>query len=366
MSLECGIVGLPNVGKSTLFNTLTSASVAAENFPFCTVDPNKGLVKVPDFRLDQLVEIVKPKSRVPTNVSFVDIAGLVKGASAGEGLGNQFLSHIRSVDAIAHVVRCFADDNVTHVMGRVDPIDDVGIIDLELCLADADQAARKVEKLQKIAKSGNNEAKQELAQWQSIHEKLSEGIPLRQFVSEFPELNTSEFITSKPLLYVANLHEEEVAEQTEQTQQWLTKLKEKADAEGAQMVQLSASLEYQISQLETAEEKQEFMKEYGLQSSGLEQLIRKAYELLGLITFFTAGEKEVRAWTIQKGQNAQEAAGKIHTDFARGFIRAEVIHFKDFVEQNGEKAAKEKGLQRSEGKEYIVQDADIMLFRFNV
>lgn len=365
MSLECGIVGLPNVGKSTLFNTLTSAQVAAENFPFCTVDPNKGVVEVPDSRIDKIAAIVKPKNLVRATTSFVDIAGLVKGASKGEGLGNQFLSHIREVDAIAHVVRCFEDDNVTHVMGGVDPARDIEIIDLELCLADLERAEKRADKLSKMAKSGNKKEKEEMERYQALAKKLGEGVPLRRFKEEFEDLDLKEFVTAKPLMYVANLAESEVSEQGEQTKQWLAKLDEIAKVDKAPVVKLSASLEYQLSQLE-GEDRQMFFEEYQLKEPGLHRLIRTAYELLGLQTYFTAGEKEVRAWNIVKGDNAVAAAGKIHSDFAKGFIRAEVIHFDDFIQCQGEKGAREKGLQRSEGKEYVVQDGDVVLFRFNV
>lgn len=365
MSLECGIVGLPNVGKSTLFNTLTSAQVAAENFPFCTVDPNRGVVDVPDPRMDQLIQIVNPKSVVRANMTFVDIAGLVKGASAGEGLGNQFLSHIREVDAITHVVRCFEDDNITHVMGGVDPVRDVEIIDLELCLSDMETASKRIDRLQKVAKSGNKDSKTQLETFEKIRQKLGEGIPVRRFRDEFPEMDLREFLTSKPIIYLANVAEAEAGKLTEKTMLQIRKLEEIAARDQAIVVPMSNSLEFQLSQL-SGEDREMFFQEYGIKEPGLNKFIHEAYRLLGLITYFTAGEKEVRAWTVHDGATAVEAAGKIHSDFAKGFIRAEVIHFGDFIECKGEKGAREKGLQRSEGRDYRVLDGDIILFRFNV
>jgi GTP-binding protein YchF len=366
MSFECGIVGLPNVGKSTLFNTLTNAQVPAENFPFCTVDPNRGVVEVPDPRLKQLAEIVNPQKTLPTSVTFVDIAGLVKGASEGEGLGNQFLSHIRAVDAIAHVVRCFPGGDVTHVMGEIDPIRDVEIIDLELCLSDLDTVQKRIFKIEKLAKSGNAEAREELSFLQRAADSLSAGKAMRsvQGIDDFAD--KASYVTAKPLLYVANLAEEDVRAMRPEVAEWVKALQKKADSEGAPLVALSIALEHQLSEIPSDEDRKYFLDEYGLTEGGLDRLIRAAYELLGFITFFTAGEKEVRAWTLIKGLNAQMAAGRIHSDFARGFIRAEVIGYSDYLACRGEKGAKEKGLLRAEGKEYTVKDGDIMHFRFNV
>jgi GTP-binding protein YchF len=365
MAVECGIVGLPNVGKSTLFNTLTMSSVPAENFPFCTVDPNKGVVEVPDPRLKTLAELVKPERVVPTILSFVDIAGLVKGASKGEGLGNQFLSHIRKVDAICHVVRCFEDPNVTHVMGSVDPVRDIEIIDMELCLSDLETVKRRIEKLEKLAKSGNQEAKEELAQLKNMENFLNDGSPLRRYPDFVNFKGDVEFLTAKPVMYVANIAEGDLKSMSGATKDWIESVEAVAKRDSANLIVLSVSLEFQLSQLK-GEDLDLFLNEFSIQEPGLHRVIRRAYELLGLITFFTAGEKEVRAWTVKKGASAVEAAGSIHSDFARGFIRAETIHFDDFVQLGGEKAAREKGLQRAEGRDYRVQDADIMHFRFNV
>ncbi|TVQ78823.1 MAG: redox-regulated ATPase YchF [Bradymonadales bacterium] len=366
MSLECGIVGLPNVGKSTLFNTLTRAQVPAENFPFCTVDPNRGVVEMPDPRMTQISEIVKPKKQVPTTVTFVDIAGLVKGASEGEGLGNQFLSHIRSVDAIAHVVRCFESSEITHVLGEVDPLRDVEIIDLELCMSDLDLVKKRIQRIEKLAKSGNAEARAELHFLELASAHLSQGKPLRKLseISQYSE--REQFVTAKPLLFVANLAESDYPVLGEKAKAWLQVLEQKAHEESAPLISMSISLENQLSQLKSDEDRSFFLEEYGISEPGLNRLIQTAYKLLGLLTFFTAGEKEVRAWTLERGQNAQAAAGRIHSDFARGFIRAEVTGFGDFLACGGEKGAREKGLLRAEGKEYIVQDGDIMHFRFNV
>lgn len=366
MSIECGIVGLPNVGKSTLFNTLTQAEVPAENFPFCTVDPNKGMVPVPDFRLGALSKIVKPQKVVPAVTSFVDIAGLVKGASSGEGLGNQFLSHIRSVHAIAHVVRCFEDDNITHVMGGVDPARDIEIIDLELCLSDLETIENRFQKVEKLAKAGGDKTAQlELEHLQIAKDRLAEGKPLRRYWSEVERLDARHYVTSKPILYVANVSEDDVKSPSEETFAWINVVKKIAEDDNAIAVVLSAALEYQLTRLDD-EERGVFLEDYGLEEPGLHRLIRGAYDLLGYHTYFTAGEKEVRAWPLPKKSLAPQAAGVIHSDFEKGFIRAEVTHFEDYIRSAGEKGAREKGLLRSEGKEYEVQDGDVILFRFNV
>jgi GTP-binding protein YchF len=365
MSLECGIVGLPNVGKSTLFNALTAAQVPAENFPFCTVDPHRGVVNVPDSRLEKLSEIVKPERKVPAMVTFVDIAGLVKGAAAGEGLGNQFLSHIREVNAIVHVVRCFDDSNIIHVMGSVDPKRDVEIIDLELCLSDIDIAKKRLDKIERNAKAGNAEAKAEVDLMKAFIEDLSRGIPLRRRKEDLKKLGTDNFLTSKPVLFVANLSENDLKNPPPEVKQWISELQAVAKLDEAQVMTMSIALEQQLSTL-NEEDRAPFYEEYGITEPGLNRLIREAYSLLGLATYFTAGVKEVRAWTIHKGMSAPEAAGVIHSDFQRGFIRAETIAFNDYVTQGGEKGAREKGVMRSEGKEYVVKDGDVILFKFAV
>ncbi len=365
MSLECGIVGLPNVGKSTLFNSLTAAQVPAENFPFCTVDPNRGVVNVPDPRMADLCKIVKPQKTTSAMVTFVDIAGLVKGASQGEGLGNQFLAHIREVNAIVHVVRCFEDPNVIHVMGSVDPKRDIEIIELELCLSDLDMAKKRLEKVEKTARAGDIDAKAEADTLKRLMDDLGKGIPLRRRQDELKKLSQDTFLTSKPVLYVANIAETEIKNQSEKTKQAIAAVKEMAALDQADVLPLSIALEGQLSQL-SDEDRGVFLQEYGVAEPGLNLLIREAYKLLGLITFFTAGVKEVRAWTIRKGSMAPQAAGAIHTDFERGFIRAETIAFSDYVSLGGEKGAKEKGLMRSEGKDYVVKDGDVILFKFAV
>jgi len=365
MSVECGIVGLPNVGKSTLFNSLTSAQVPAENFPFCTVDPHRGVVAVPDPRMDAISTIVQPEKRQPTIMTFVDIAGLVKGAAAGEGLGNQFLSHIRQVHAIAHVVRCFEDDNIIHVMGGVDPQRDIEIIEIELCLSDLDTVKKRYDKIERLAKSGNLDARAESDLLKSMMEDLNQGIPLRRRKRDLKMLGEDFFLTSKPVLYVANLSENEIKNPGVKTKAWLSEIERIAALDGAKVVPMSIGLEQQLGTL-SEEEREPFYEEYGIKEPAMNRFIREAYGLLGLITFFTAGVKEVRAWTLTKGLPAVDAAGVIHSDFARGFIRAEVIAYEPFIASKGEKAAKEKGLQRSEGKEYIVQDGDVIYFRFNV
>lgn len=363
MGLKCGIVGLPNVGKSTLFNCLTKAGVAASNYPFCTIEPNVGVVAVPDSRLDQIAAIIKPQRILPTTVEFVDIAGLVKGAAQGEGLGNKFLSHIRETDAIAQVVRCFEDDNVTHVAGKISPRQDIEVINTELALADLETVERAIQRAQKPAKSGDKLAQIELGILERIKKQLNDGKPARALdftKEEKPLLNNFHLLTLKPTLYVAN-----VAENGFTNNPLLDEVKKIAAEEKAEVVVISAALEAEIAELDDAE-KEIFLAEMKLDEPGLNRLIHTAYKLLGLETYFTAGEKEVRAWTIHLGTSAPQAAGVIHTDFEKGFIRAEVIGYDDFIKFKGEQGAKEAGKWRLEGKEYIVKDGDIMHFRFNV
>lgn len=363
--MKLGIVGLPNVGKSTLFNALTSAKAEAQNYPFCTIEPNIGIVTVPDKRIDMLSELIKPEKTTYATVEFVDIAGLVKGASKGEGLGNKFLSHIREVDAIAHVVRCFEDKNVTHVAGKIDPISDIETINLELMLSDLEMIENRLKKVEKMAKGDKSYIK-ELELLETLKSSIEEEKPLRSLSFTDEELNlikSFSLLSLKPVLYVCNVSEDDLL--AEEDNEYVKQVKAYAKEEGSEVITVSAKIESEISQL-TEEEKKEFLAELGLKESGLDKLINASYDLLGLMSFLTAGEKEVRAWTIKKGTKAPQAAGKIHSDIERGFIRAEVINYKDLLECGGMSKAKEKGLVRLEGKEYVLQDGDVVLFRFNV
>ncbi len=363
MALHCGIVGLPNVGKSTLFNALTRAEIAAENYPFCTIDPNVGVVPVPDPRLDTLAEIVHPQRTLPTTIEFVDIAGLVAGASRGEGLGNQFLGHIRETDAIAHVVRCFEDEDVTHVAGSVDPIRDIEIINTELMLADMETVEKALQRAQRSAKSGDKEALAQKALLEKLAAHLDGGKPVRSLAlndEERARLKTLHLLTAKPTLYVANVLEDGFSGNP-----LLQKVQRYAEEEGARVVPVCAAMEAEIALLED-KDKAAFLDEMGLDEPGLDRVVRAAYRLLDLQTFFTAGVKEVRAWTVRVGATAPQAAGVIHTDFEKGFIRAEVIAYEDFVRHGGEQGAKEAGKWRLEGKEYLMQEGDVVHFRFNV
>lgn len=366
MALKAGIVGLPNVGKSTLFNAITQAGAESANYPFCTIDPNVGVVEVPDERMNRLAEIVNPNRIVPTAFEFVDIAGLVKGASKGEGLGNKFLAHIREVDAIVHVVRCFQDENITHVSGTVDPISDIETINLELILADVESVDKRIERSRKNMKGGDKKYAQEVECLERVKEALYNDKPARSVELGDEEkllIRDLHLLTMKPVLYAANVSETEVANAEDNP--YVQKVREYAAQEGAEVVPISAKVESEIAELE-GEDKQMFLEELGLQDSGLNRLIQAAYRLLGLYTYFTAGVQEVRAWTIRKGTKAPQAAGVIHTDFERGFIRAEVVGYEDLINSGSMNGAKEKGLLRLEGKEYVVQDGDVMHFRFNV